>query len=75
MSTQITRQLNDLIKAKEKGFAIPDELIQYTQIQDRKARGIRQVWTCPCGDYESEVRLKAVDCANSHARKLTWQHT
>lgn len=67
-------QLEQLKFLRENGYAIPDQLLHLVQRADQERRGVVQVLDCPCGEqYESQIRVKAMECAKGHQMKVLWE--
>lgn len=71
------RSLNQAVKiCLEAGIPVPDELRVLARNEDRRARGVVQVWRCwgkSCGkEIETEVVLTAASCSCGRLCRKVW---
>lgn len=74
MPTPKTRiQLEQLLFLKERGYKIPDALVDLAQEAEWKRRGIVEVWNCPCDrPYETQIPIQGAICRNQHQMKRVY---
>lgn len=89
--TTAKQQLKDLLTLRERGYPIPEQVVELVRDKIRKADGVVQLWKCEstsyetrnrkrykitCGEIlEAHARVKEVICSKGHPMKLVWQES